>query len=237
MVEVGFDTSNLAILTKKDSEGSIICESCCGWSPHPYCPCDGCEPINGGPGIQPKLVKVTFSGIEDRTTCVNGCSWIAGMESAQFFGTMNSVFNTSWILEPDLGIVCSYYLKKSVGTDIVRGYGDLDCEGRDDGGRYLIEASVILTLYPNISRIKIRAQYHWKVIGGVNTYWGDAFYHVSNYELLGNYCIPTGIYLSNTDAGAQNLFVCGQNEPLLKTGQVVVMIPTIGEGNENLCTE
>jgi len=64
MVEVGFDTSNLAILTKKDSNGSIVCETCCAFEIG-----NDCGYCNAGE--TPKYITVSASGMSD-------CGCVAG---------------------------------------------------------------------------------------------------------------------------------------------------------------
>ena len=246
MVQVAWSTSNLKVYTARDGSATV-CESCCAnefseWGEGDSCPCVACRVSNGGPGRQPNLIKVVVSGV---TQSQGGCyNHDEGGSSLELLSNVfvDNLCNRTWNLTHSSSCLWSEMYDAGLGNvKYQKVYYEENCAG-DYDYRACRYSKLTLEMTGDPLQLVIKGQF-WVI----SSIWRDWFYHVSTISNVSDeLCIPIGSYGSNTgdyipDCGDGNFAANTSYSCLplvvLGSGIAVVSIPTIAEGNENLCTE
>lgn len=119
MVSVGWDTSNLAVLT----ENGFVCESCCGYELGTRCG-------NCAIGETPKYLQVIISGVTDCTGCLMGPLCGVGDDYWRRTNAVNMAgsINGTYTLEQTEVNPCRWNYTIADTSSTLQWFNDLTCD-------------------------------------------------------------------------------------------------------------
>lgn len=146
MVEVGWDTSSLVVLTDSGGNG-IICESCCSSLPNDPGPygCSGCTDY--------KYIQLTFTGISFVNGCCNkafGSCEASGVTDANGVYTLEQTSSCTW-----------RYTGSASGT--IKTWSSTNCTGTPSSYSYDTNR---ITVWVSGSSVSVTGEF----LSGINSY-------------------------------------------------------------------